>query len=80
MFKEIFMRLNNYISASGFCSRREADKLIKNKGLFERGIICYNNGDYNKALQYFQENIKNNSNDKAGYIYYCKTKEKLDMK
>ena len=60
--------------------RREADKLIKNKGLFERGIICYNNGDYNKALQYFQENIKNNSNDKAGYIYYCKTKEKLDMK
>ena len=22
------MRLNNYISASGFCSRREADKLI----------------------------------------------------
>ena len=53
--------------------------LIKNKGLFERGVICYNNGDYQKALDYFKENIKLYPNDKAGYVYYNSTKDKLDI-
>ena len=30
MIEEIRLRLNKYISESGFCSRREADKLIEN--------------------------------------------------
>ena len=52
--------------------------LIKNKGLFERGIICYNNGDYQKAFNYFKENLKLYPNDKAGYVYYNNAKDKLE--
>ena len=55
-----------------------SSRLIKNKGLFERGVICYNNGEYQKALDYFRENLKLYPNDKAGYIYYDNTKYKLD--
>lgn len=58
--------------------KNEAEKLIKNKGVFERGVINYNNGDYNKALAYFQDNLRNNPSDRAGYIYYSNAKEKLD--
>ena len=52
--------------------------IIKNKGLFERGIICYNNGDYQKAFNYFKENLKLYPNDKAGYVYYNNAKDKLE--
>ena len=34
------MRLNNYISSTGLCSRREADKLIESMGEYEKkGIM-----------------------------------------
>lgn len=59
-------------------SKEISSHLIKNKGLFERGIICYNNGQYQKALDYFKENLKLYPNDKAGYIYYNNTKDKLE--
>ena len=54
-----------------------AEKLVKNKGLFERGVICYNNGKYQEALDYFRENLQRYPKDSAGYVYYNKTKEKL---
>ena len=59
-------------------SKEETVRLIKNKGLFERGVIFYNNGEYQKAMDYFRENLKSNPNDKGGYIYFNKTKEKLN--
>lgn len=34
------MRLNNYISSTGICSRREADKLIERKKVRVNGIIA----------------------------------------
>lgn len=34
------MRINNYISESGFCSRREADQYIKDKRVFINGIVA----------------------------------------
>ena len=58
--------------------KNEAEKLVRNKGVFERGIINYNNGDYNKAISYFQDNLRSNPSDRAGYIYYSNAKEKLD--
>ncbi len=60
-------------------SKEKSSKLIKNKGLFERGVICYNNGDYQKALDYFKENLRIYSDDKAGYVYYNNAKEKLSQ-
>ena len=52
-------------------------KLVKNKGLFERGVICYDDGQYQKALDYFQENIRSYPDDKAGYVYYNNAKDKV---
>ena len=52
-------------------------KLVKNKGLFERGVICYDNGEYQKALNYFQEYIKNYPEDNAGYIYFNNAKDRV---
>ncbi len=34
------MRINNYISESGFCSRREADQYIKDKRVFVNGELA----------------------------------------
>ena len=52
-------------------------KLVKNKGLFECGVICYDDGQYQKALEYFQENIRSYPDDKAGYVYYNNAKDKV---
>lgn len=35
------MRINNYISESGFCSRREADQYIKDGRVFVNGKVAY---------------------------------------
>ncbi|MHB8097752.1 MAG: S4 domain-containing protein, partial [Erysipelotrichaceae bacterium] len=34
------MRLNNYISATGLCSRREADTLIEEKRVKVNGVVA----------------------------------------
>jgi len=34
------MRINKYIAESGFCSRREADKLIEEKRVTVNGKVC----------------------------------------
>ena len=57
--------------------RDVVSKLVKNKGLFERGVICYDDGQYQKALDYFQENIRSYPDDKAGYVYYNNAKDKV---
>ena len=66
----IFEKLDVY-------SRDVVSKLVKNKGLFERGVICYDDGQYQKALDYFQENIRSYPDDKAGYVYYNNAKDKV---
>ena len=35
------VRLNKYLSDAGFCSRREADKLIEEGRVFVDGIVAY---------------------------------------
>lgn len=60
-------------------SKEKSNHLIKNKGLFERGVICYNNGEYQKAYNYFKENIRLYPSDKAGYVYYNGAKDKLSQ-
>ncbi len=66
----LFENLNVY-------PKNEAERFVRNKGIFERGIINYNNGNFNQAITYFQDNLRSNPSDRAGYIYYSNTKEKL---
>ncbi len=58
-------------------SRKEAERMIKNKGIFERGVLEYNNGNYRQALTYLENNIKSNPNDHSGFVYYSKCKDKI---
>lgn len=55
-------------------------KLIKNKNIFEKGVILYNNGQFDKATYYFEDVLRNIPDDKASYIYFNKAKEKLEAK
>lgn len=57
--------------------RNIAEKLMKNKGIFERAVMLYNSGEYEKANQLFAESLQQYSSDKASYIYFNKSKEKL---
>ena len=61
-------------------SKNMTFKLLKNKNIFEKGVMYYNNRDYDKSLLYFQEILKSLPEDNASYIYYNKTKEKLSLK
>lgn len=51
--------------------------LIKTKGIFEKGVLLYDNGEYKKAETYMEEVLKTNSGDRCAYIYFNKCKEKL---
>ena len=42
MIEEISIRLNKYISESGFCSRREADKFIESGRVTVDGVKATN--------------------------------------
>lgn len=51
--------------------------LIKSKSTFERGIILYEEGNYQDAIDCFSQVLKINPNDRGCYLYYNRTKEKL---
>ena len=51
--------------------------LIKTKAIFEKGVMLYSNGEYEKALTYLEEALKVNASDKCAYVYFNKCKEKL---
>lgn len=57
-----------------------ATKLIKNKNIFEKGVILYNNREFDKAGYYFEDVLRSIPDDNASYIYFNKTREKLEAK
>jgi len=52
--------------------------VIKAKPLFEKGVLCYQKGDYKEACNLFGEALKLAPEDKSCYVYYNKAMEKLD--
>lgn len=54
------------------------EKLLKTKGVFERGVLAYEKEEYEKAIKGFEDCLKYFSSDRASYIYYNKTKEKIE--
>lgn len=57
--------------------RDKCSKLVKSKAIFERGVLCYENGDYDEACRQFSEALRIAPNDKGCYVYYNKAKEKI---
>ena len=53
------------------------EKLFRSKKLFERGVISYENQDYERAIMFFENVLKSFPNDKSCYIYFNKAKEKI---
>lgn len=58
--------------------RDKCSKLLKSKETFERGVLCYEKGDYREANQLFAEALRIAPNDKGCYVYYNRSKEKLE--
>ncbi len=54
-----------------------SNELIKSKSFFERGVILYEEGDFDKACENFSNSLKICHKDKGCYIYFNKCKEKL---
>ncbi len=50
---------------------------IKSKSFFERGVILYDEGNFESSSQYFSQALKICPKDRACYVYYNKAKEKL---
>lgn len=57
--------------------RDKVSSLIKSKPIFERGVLNYENGDYERACEDFGEALRIAPNDKGCYVYYNKAKDKL---
>ncbi len=58
--------------------RDKSAPLLKSKAIFERGILCYEKGDYEEACECFAEALRLAPNDKGCYVYYNRAKEKVD--
>lgn len=57
--------------------RRDGEKLFRLRGNFEKGVISYEKGEYEKAKYYFEDVLKVMPNDNASFIYFNKTKDRL---
>ncbi len=57
--------------------RNISNELIKSKSFFERGVILYEECEYEKACENFSNALKICPKDKGCYLYYNKSKEKL---
>ena len=55
-----------------------SSSLVKSKGEFERAVIYYETGDYNKASSMFANALKISPNDKGCYLYFNRCQEKLN--
>ncbi len=53
-------------------------QLIKSKAYFERGVILYEEGSIENALEMFSQSLKICPRDKGCYIYYNRAKEKVE--
>ena len=60
--------------------RGKKDKLGKVKTLFENGVRAYNDQDFEEARDFFEHALKIVPDDKAAYVYYNKSVEKLSIK
>ena len=58
-------------------NKRESERLFRFRGSFEKGVISYENGEYEKAKYYFEDVLKAMPNDNASFIYFNKTKDRL---
>lgn len=58
-------------------SRDKSIKLYKDKRLFEKAVLLYDENEFQKAIYYFEQLVKNCPDDYPAYIYFNKTKEKL---
>lgn len=59
--------------------RDQCSKMLKSKAIFERGVLNYENGQYEEACRSFGEALKIAPNDKGCYVYYNNAKEKLGV-
>ncbi|MBQ8845144.1 MAG: hypothetical protein IJ008_03920 [Clostridia bacterium] len=57
--------------------KQKREKLIKLKGKFERGVRYYNEKDYLKSKECFEEILKYVPDDKPSYIYFNKASGKI---
>ena len=57
--------------------RDKSSLMIKTKHAFEKGVMFYSNGEYEKACSFFEEVLQTNSADKCAYIYFNKSKDKI---
>lgn len=55
------------------------EKLNRTKTLFENGVRAYNDKDYQEAKDFFERVLKIMPDDKASYVYYNKSIEKLKL-
>ena len=58
-------------------NREYSLKLISDKRIFEKAVILYNQGDYKKAVYYFEQLLRSCPDDYPSYVYFNKTKEKI---
>lgn len=59
------------------CSKDKAKLYLKTKSIFEKGVMFYTSGEYEKAMQYLEEAVKSNPNDDCAYLYFNRCKEKI---
>lgn len=52
--------------------------LKRNKKIFERAVIAYNNSNYYESYDLFSKIMRDLPDDKASYVYLNKAKEKID--
>jgi len=57
--------------------KSKKDLLLKTKTKFENGIRAYNDKDYAEAKELFEYVLHVSPNDRASYIYYNKSCEKI---
>ena len=66
------MRIAKYISNSGFCSRREAEKLILNSKVYLNNVLCVKpniNVNLNDKISIGKKSIKLENNIKLWKLY-----------
>lgn len=66
----MFEDLSNY-------DRVKREKLLKIKTFFENGVRAYNDKDFEEARDFFEECLRFVPNDRASFVYYNKSSEKL---
>ncbi len=66
----MFEDLSNY-------ERVKRENLLKIKTIFENGVRAYNDKDFEEARAFFEDCLKFVPNDKASFVYYNKSSEKL---